>query len=136
QLPEGIRVTDLAWSTVARRYRHAIVLAAAVGVLALVMGIAIGHVLAGVFVCAGLGLGVYNGHRLWSDTTKFTAGGVAQHRSFMVGTLRRLGFVTFLAVLAAVLFRPLGWTVFLGLVIFQLVMIGNVLGPLRRAIRA
>jgi len=53
----------------------------------------------------------------------------------LFSSMRRLGFVTFVAAVVAVAYRPLGWTVFLGLLVFQVMLIVNLVGPLRRVIR-
>jgi hypothetical protein len=130
---------DAQWSAVARGYRFALILAAVVGVAALAATAATGHVLAGVFICVGLGLGSWNSRRLWTDTKLLTAGaaeaGDRVRGPALTASAKRLGLITVLAFLVALAYRPLGWTVFLGLVIFQVVMVVAVLPPLKQVVR-
>lgn len=125
---------DAQWSAVARGYRHALIVAAVLGVAALAVAFAMGTPIAGGFVCVGLGLGGYNSRRLWNETTKLR-GDEQNPRHYMVMTsARRLGLVTLIAFLVAIAYRGVGWTVFVGLVAFQFVMMGLLLGPLRRVV--
>ena len=130
---------DAQWSAVARGYRFALILAAVVGVVTFVATALAGHWLAGIFVCIGLGLGGWNSRRLWTDTEKLT-NGTAQPgerwRGPAVGaSARRLGLITVMGFLIALAYRPLGWTVFLGLLGFQIVMVAMVAPALRKVIR-
>jgi hypothetical protein len=99
---------------------------------------ATGHWVVGVFICIGLGLGGWNSRRLWTDTLKLTDGTAEpgeKWRGPAVGaSARRLGLITVLGFLIALAYRPLGWTVFLGLLVFQIVMVATVAPPLRRVI--
>jgi hypothetical protein len=129
---------DAQWSAVARGYRFALILAAVVGVAAVVASIAAGHWLAGVFICLGLGLGSWNSRRLWTDTKLLTSGseeaGDRVRGPALTSSAKRLGLITVFAFLVALAYRPLGWTVFLGLVVFQVVMVVAVLPPLKRIV--
>jgi hypothetical protein len=131
---------DAQWSAVARGYRFALILAVVLGVAALAAALAAGSPLAGVFVCAGLGLGGWNSRRLWTDTEKLADGstpaGDRVRGPALASSARRLGLVTLISFLVALAYRPLGWTVFLGLLVFQVVMVATVAPPLRRVIRA
>jgi hypothetical protein len=130
---------DAQWSAVARGYRFALILAVVVGAVAVVVSAATGHWLAGIFICVGLGLGGWNSRRLWTDTLRLTDGSAQagdRWRGPAVGaSARRLGLVTLLGFLIALAYRPLGWTVFLGLLVFQIVMVAMVAPPLKRVIR-
>jgi hypothetical protein len=130
---------DAQWSAVARGYRFALILAVVVGAVAVVVSAATGHWLAGIFICIGLGLGGWNSRRLWTDTLRLTDGSAQagdRWRGPAVGaSARRLGLVTLLGFLIALAYRPLGWTVFLGLLVFQIVMVAMVAPPLKRVIR-
>jgi hypothetical protein len=129
---------DAQWSAVARGYRFALILAAVVGAAAVVVSIVTGPWLAGVFICVGLGLGSWNSRRLWTDTKLLTSGAVQAgdrvRGPALAASGKRLGLITLLAFLIALAYRPLGWTVFLGLVVFQVVMVVAVLPPLRRIV--
>jgi hypothetical protein len=130
---------DAQWSAVARGYRLALILAVALGAFAVAASAVAGHWVAGIFVCVGLGLGGWNSRRLWTDTQKLTDGSAQpgeKWRGPAVGaSARRLGLITLLGFLIALAFRPLGWTVFLGLLVFQVVMVATVAPALRHVIR-
>jgi hypothetical protein len=130
---------DAQWSAVARGYRFALILAALLGAVAVVTSAVAGYWVAGIFICVGLGLGGWNSRRLWTDTLKLTDGSAEpgeKWRGPAVGaSARRLGLITVLGFLIALAFRPLGWTVFLGLLAFQVVMVATVAPALRHVIR-
>jgi hypothetical protein len=125
---------DAQWSAVARGYRNSLILAAVLGVAAIGVGFALSEPYVGPFVCVGLALGGYNARKLWSETTSLT-GDEQNARALMVKTsAARLGIITIFAVLVALVYRQDGWAVFVGLVIFQLVMMGLLIKPLRQVI--
>lgn len=130
---------DAQWSAVARGYRVALILAGLVGVAAVIACALTGYPYAGLFICVGLGLGGWNSRKLWTDTEKLVDGtataGERWRGPAVAATGKRLGLITVLSFLIALAYRPLGWTVFLGLLAFQVLMIGSVVGPLRRVIR-
>ena len=130
---------DAQGSAVARGYRFALIFAALAGVVAVVATALTGHWLAGIFICVGLGLGGWNSRRLWTDTLKLTDGTAEageKWRGPAVGaSARRLGLITLLGFLIALAYRPLGWTVFVGLLVFQIVMVATVAPPLKRVIK-
>ena len=55
-------------------------------------------------------------------------------RASQADLLSRLAIITVFAVLVALVYRQDGWAVFVGLVIFQLVMMSLLIKPLRRVI--
>jgi hypothetical protein len=130
---------DAQWSAVARGYRLALVLAGLVGVAAIVICSLTGYPLAGFFITVGLGLGGWNSRRLWTDTEKLVDGsqtpGERWRGPAVSASARRLGLITILAFLVALAYRPLGWTVFLGLLVFQVLMVSLLARPLSRVVR-
>ena len=130
---------DAQWSAVARGYRLALVLAGLVGVAAIVICTVTGYPLAGFFITVGLGLGGWNSRRLWTDTEKLVDGshtaGERWRGPAVSASARRLGLITILAFLVALAYRPLGWTVFLGLLVFQVLMVSLLARPLSRVVR-
>ncbi|HWB68298.1 MAG TPA: hypothetical protein VG708_15870 [Mycobacteriales bacterium] len=110
------------------------ILAAVLGLGAIAGGVAAGEPFAGPLVCAGLMLGGWNARRLWDETTKLEGSPGDARRAMAMAGLRRLGFITLIAVLIALVYRRDGWAVFVGLVAFQLLMMSMLLGPLRRVI--
>jgi len=130
---------DAQWSAVARGYRFALILAFAVGVAAMATCALTGYPLAGMFICVGLGLGGWNSRRLWTDTEKLVDGtqtpGERWRGPAATSTAKRLGLITLIAFLVAIAYRPLGWTVFIGLLIFQIVLMAMLARPLSRVVR-
>jgi hypothetical protein len=123
------------WKAVARRYQVTLAVAALLGVLSVGLGLAAGAPLGGAFGAIGLGLGAYNGRRLWTDTTSLKGEVTDARKSMAASSLRRLGLVTMLAFLIALLYRQQGWAVFVGLMAFQLLMVGLLIRPLRTVVR-
>jgi predicted membrane protein len=130
---------DAQWSAVARGYRLALVLAGLVGVAALAVCTLTGYPLAGFFISVGLGLGGWNSRRLWTDTEKLVDGtqkaGEKWRGPAVAASARRLGLITVIAFLVALAYRPLGWTVFLGLVMFHTMLMALLANPLRKVVR-
>jgi hypothetical protein len=125
---------DAQWSAVARGYRNALILAAVLGVVAIGFGFAISEPAVGPFICVGLALGGYNARKLWTDTQSIDASQPNPKTGVMKTSLSRLGIITVFAVLVALVYRSDGWAVFVGLVIFQLVMMSLLLKPLRKVV--
>jgi len=142
---------DAQWSAVARGYRFSLIVAALVGAASLAGCALAGYPIAGLFICVGLGLGMWNSRRLWADTQKLVDGSsstvvdegeptavrpVTQWRGpAATSTAKRLGLITLIAFLVAVAYRPLGWTVFIGLLVFQLLLMVMLAVPLRKVVR-
>jgi uncharacterized membrane protein YgdD (TMEM256/DUF423 family) len=125
---------DAQWSAVARGYRNALILSAVLGAASIGAGFAAGEPMVGPFICVGLVLGAYNARKLWADTSTFDGDMQNARTKVMKTSLSRLGIITVFAVLVALVYRQDGWAVFVGLVIFQLVMMSLLLKPLRRVI--
>jgi hypothetical protein len=108
------------------RLVRTLLLPAVLGAVAIVVAALAGHVLAGVLITVGLALGAVNGvlaeraaSRLSPDDDKSVIIG---------GSMRRLGLITVLALVIVVLARPLGWTVLIGLAVYQLLTLAAALG--------
>jgi hypothetical protein len=123
---------DAQWSAVARGYRNALIIAAVIGVISIGVGFALGAPYVGPFICIGLFLGGYNARKLWADTSNFDGNMQNARATVMKTSLSRLGIITVFAVLVALVYRQYGWAVFVGLVIFQLVMMALLIRPLRQ----
>jgi hypothetical protein len=125
---------DAQWSAVARGYRLALIVAVVLGVGAVGAAFAFGTPIAGGFVCVGLGLGAYNSRRLWTETSKLRGDEENPRKYMVVTSARRLGLVTLIAFLVAIAWRDVGWTVFLGIVVFQLLMMALLARPLKQVV--
>jgi hypothetical protein len=142
---------DAQWSAVARGYRFTLMAAGLLGMAALAACALTGYPLAGLFICVGLGLGSWNSRRLWADTQMLVDGSqpgpvqddeptavkpLTQWRGPAASsTAKRLGIITLVAFLVALAYRPLGWTVFVGLLVFQLLLMALLAHPLRKVVR-
>jgi hypothetical protein len=130
---------DAQWSAVARGYRFALALALLIGVAAVVTCALTGYPLAGMFICVGLALGSWNSRRLWTDTEKLVDGSQSAGEKWRgpasTASAKRLGLITLIAFLVALAYRPLGWTVFLGLLVFQMLLMILLARPLSRVVR-
>jgi hypothetical protein len=125
---------DAQWSAVARGYRNALILSVVLGVASIGIGFAVSEPAIGPFICVGLGLGGYNARKLWNDTRSLDATVPNPRSAVMKTSLSRLGIITLFALLVALVYRQDGWAVFVGLVLFQLVMMALLLKPLRRVV--
>jgi hypothetical protein len=106
--------------------RRSIILASCLGVAAVIVTALFGHVLIGVFVCVGLGLGALNTHLVQRSVVRYAASEAPNKKArFARSVLGRLAFITVLALGAALLVRPDGVGVFAGLAFFQLLMLGG-----------
>ena len=130
---------DAQWSAVARGYRFALIVALLLGVAAMAACALTGYPLAGMFICVGLALGGWNSRKLWTDTEKLVDGtqtaGEKWRGPAATASAKRLGMITVFAFLVALAYRPLGWTVFIGLLVFQVLLMSVIAKPLTRIVR-
>jgi hypothetical protein len=122
----------------AANLRRSAVIGAVLGAIAIVLTSLNGHPLMGVFGCVGIALGAINNRMLQlsviSYATAFTSGG-ATKKKFRGGVALRLGGVTVLAAAMALLFRPDGLGAFVGLAVFQVLMLVGAAVPVFRSLR-
>lgn len=105
-------------------FRRAVVVACAVGALALVVGAVIGELPAAAFGCLGLGLGMLNSRLVQLSVVRFAEQASSRpKRQFVGSVVSRLALITAVALAVALLFRPDGIGVIVGLAVFQLLMI-------------
>lgn len=117
------------------RLGRPLILPAVCGGLALLVAGSLGHIVIGLLVTVGLVLGAVNGIAAQAGSARLTADGGQTRRMVVHGSLRRLGAVTAAALVIAWLARPNGWTVLLGLAIYQLLSLGSALGAAMREVR-
>lgn len=88
------------------------------------------------FGCVGIGLGLLNTGMIRRTAGRYAASDDQHKKRRSAGNvLGRLAIITLLALGCAVLVRPDGLGVFLGLALFQFVMVCTVLVPLVRELR-
>lgn len=117
--------------------RLAPVLLPAVGVslVAIAITAALGHVLVGVLIAGGVGLGVVNGLLMERATAKITPHSEHEKKDVVKSSLGRLALVTSVALVIAVLTRPEGLALLVALAIYQMLMTLSQLGAAARAAR-
>jgi hypothetical protein len=90
---------------------------------------------AGTAFCAGLFMGLINSRTVIAQAARLTRLEHPGKRALAFGVLQRLGVLTAIALLTALAFRPQGFTVFIGLAVFQLVMMGAAASAMMRQLR-
>ncbi len=116
-------------------FRRSVFLAAGVGVAAVIVSLPLGYLGFALFGLVGLALGALNTALVQRSVVQFTAAGAHDKGRFARSVLGRLGVVTVLAVAVALIVRPAGLGVFLGLAAFQLLSIGAASVPALKELR-
>lgn len=118
----------------AANLRRSVVLSVALGAIAVVVLSVAGHPLAGVFGCLGLALAALNNLMLQRSVIQYATAGVSKG-GFRGGVMLRLGGITVVAIILALLFRPDGYATFAGLAVFQILMLVGAALPVFRSLR-
>jgi peptidoglycan biosynthesis protein MviN/MurJ (putative lipid II flippase) len=117
--------------------RRSIIMAACVGVLALVASALLGHILMGAFACVGLALGAMNSRMVQNAVLSYGQSQAVNKKAlFTRSILARLGVVTVIALGCAYFIRPDGYGVFAGLAFFQMLMLGGASVPVYRQLHS
>ncbi len=119
----------------AANLRRSVIVSGLLGVGAIVASAFAGHVLFGVFCCVGLALGAVNNRMLQKSVVRFATAGDPSKKRFRHGVMGRLGLVTLIAIGLALLVRPDGLGVFVGLAVFQVLMLVGAAVPVMRSLR-
>jgi hypothetical protein len=128
--PAGAPLVDAA-----ANLRRSVIAAAVLGVAGIVVLSFAGHPLMGIFACLGLAFGAGNNWVLQRSVQHFAETGKLAKGHFSSRVFLRLGAVTLVAVGIALLVRPDGLGVFVGLAIFQVVMLIGAALPVFRSLR-
>jgi hypothetical protein len=126
----------LALRSAARNYNKSLLVSAILAVVGFVVLSLTVSLDAGILFCVGLGLGVLNSQLVQRSLVRAVTDGRSDRKTISFGVLRRLSLITVLAVGIAVLYRPEGLLVFIGLMVFQMVSLATVLAGLARQVRA
>lgn len=118
----------------AANLRRSALISVALGVLAIVVLSVAGHPLMGVFGCLGLALGAVNNRMLQKSVVRYAQTEVTR-KQFRRGVVSRLGLITALAILLGFFVRPDGLGVFVGLAVFQILMLIGASVPVFRSLR-
>lgn len=120
----------------AANLRRSIVISAGLAVVAVAVTASFGHPLMGVFGAVGLGLGALNNWLLQRSVLRYAADPSIGKKQFRNGVLRRLTAVTLIAIGFAVLMRPDGLAVFMGLAVFHAIMLVGAARPVFASLRS
>ncbi len=118
-----------------RRYRLVLIACPITGLAGLIVLSVLGYPVAGTAFCVGLFMGFINSRMVIAQAAKFTQMENPNKRALTFGVLQRLGVLTAIALLIAFAFRPQGFTVLIGLAVFQLLMMGSTAGAMVRQLR-
>jgi len=115
--------------------RRCLLVSVPLGVVAIGLLTLVGHPVAGVLVCAGLGLGGLNSWLVQRSVARY--GGHPGHGKgrFIRGVFGRLALITFLGLGLCVLLLPDGIGVLGGIAAFQILMLASASMPLIRELR-
>ncbi len=119
----------------AANLRRAIVISAVLGIGGVIVLSMLGHPLMGACGLVGLGLGAINNRLLQRSVLRYAADGQMVRKQFRHGVMGRLGLVTLIAFAIALLLRPDGLAVFVGLGVFQILMLIGAAVPVFRSLR-
>jgi hypothetical protein len=120
---------------VGRRYRLVLIACPVTGLTGLIVLSVLGYPVAGIAFCVGLFMGFINSRMVIAQAARFTQMENPNKRALTFGVLQRLGVLTAIALLIAFSFRPQGFTVLIGLAVFQLLMMGSTAGAMVRQLR-
>jgi riboflavin transporter FmnP len=118
-----------------KRYRLVLIVCPAAGLTGLIVLSVLGYPVAGLAFCVGLFMGFINSRMVIAQAAKFTQMENPNKRALTFAVLQRLGVMTAIALLIAFAFRPQGFAVFIGLAVFQLLMMGSTAGAMVRQLR-
>lgn len=119
----------------AANLRRSALLSAVIGLVAIVVCAVEGHPLMGVFGFLGLGLGAYNNKLLQKSVIRYATNPEIGKKQFRRGVMARLSLITVLAIGVGLLVRPDGLGVFVGLAVFQILMLIGAAVPVFRSLR-
>lgn len=112
--------------------KRPLIIAAALGVVALVVCAVLGHPVMGILGCVGMGLGLFNHRMLQKSVVEAISRETSARKALTVSSGKRLLLITLLAVAFGVFLRPDGLGVFVGLAVFQIVVLMNTLVPVMK----
>lgn len=117
------------------RIRRAAYVATALGVLALVVAGPLHHLLLGMFICIGLGLGWVNAQLTWRFITSTIRSEEPSKQRLLASSAVRLFGLTAVSILVGYLARPNGIGIFFGLACFQVILVLHTVLPEWKAMR-
>ena len=122
----------------AANLRRSSILGAVLGAIAVAVTSLQGHPLMGLFFLVGIALGAGNNRILQLSVISYATAvnaGTGTKRKFRGSVALRLGAITVLSLGVALLVRPDGLGIFVGLAVFQVLMLVGAAVPVFRSIR-
>lgn len=117
-------------------FRRSLLMGLIGGVLGLVALTLTGHPQMGLFGGLGVALGMLNLRLVARSVTAYGATGPDSKKKMLTASIAgRLGVVTVLAVIIAIVFAPAGVAVFGGLALFQFIVLGNTALPAMKGMK-
>ena len=117
----------------AARIGRILVIPAVLGAIAIIVTTLLDRPLLGLLITVGLALGALNGVLAERAGSRLTA--QDDKSTVVAGSMRRLGLITVVALAIAFLARPDGWTVLVGLAVYQLISLAAALGAAAKEAR-
>jgi hypothetical protein len=112
--------------------RRPVLVSAGFGVIALVLGGLLGHIVMGILFCIGLILGVANARMLQRSVVRVISSGNPTKRAMTGASIQRLLVIAAIALALGFFIRPDGLGVFFGLVVFQMIFVAHTLLPVMK----
>jgi len=119
----------------AANLRRSAVVGGALGIVAIIVLSIEGHPLMGVFGFLGIGLGALNNRMLQQSVIRYASAPEIGKKQFRRGVMARLGLITLIAIALGFFIRPDGLGVFVGLAVFQILMLIGAAVPVFRSLR-
>ncbi len=119
----------------ATNLRRSMIVASCLGMASIVVLALFGHPLMGMFACIGLALGALNNRMLQRSMLSYASRPGMTKGQFSQRVFLRLAVVTALAFGFGLLIRPDGLGIFVGLAVFQVLMLLGASVPVFRSLR-
>jgi hypothetical protein len=119
----------------AANLRRSAILGGALGIVAIIVLTLQGHPLMGVFGFLGIGLGALNNRMLQQSVLRYASTPEIGKKQFRRGVMARLALITLIAIALGFFIRPDGLGVFVGLAVFQILMLIGAAVPVFRSLR-
>ncbi|MEP6696891.1 MAG: hypothetical protein ABJA34_08430 [Pseudonocardiales bacterium] len=119
----------------AANLRRCLLISVPLGGIAIALLALVGHPVAGLLVCVGLGLGAFNSWLVQRSVARYGGDPGTGKRRFVGGVLGRLTLITVVGLGLCVLLLPDGLGVLGGLAAFQVLMLASASMPLIRELR-
>jgi hypothetical protein len=119
----------------AANLRRSTIVGGVLGAVSIVVLALVGHPLMGVFGCIGIAIGALNNRMLQLSVVRHAADEGYGKKQFRRGVMGRLAAITLLALAVGIFVRPDGLGVFVGLAVFQILMLIGAAVPVFRSLR-